>query len=60
MSVEEYDAMSVVACRYCKSLHIVNDDLENDICMRCGAVNEIDIYSNIDDYLEKNEKQKTS
>lgn len=60
MSKDEYNEMSVVACKYCKSLHIENDELENDICMRCGAVNEIDFYENIDHYLEENEKYKTS
>lgn len=60
MSKQEYDELSVVACKHCKSLHIENDDLENDICMRCGSVNDIEIYNNIDQYLEKNEERKTS
>ena len=33
-----YDNEPVVACKYCKSLHIVTDEVDNDICMRCGSV----------------------
>ena len=55
MTKIEYDNIPVVACKYCKSLHIQNDELENDICMRCGAVNEIVIYDNIGKYLKENE-----
>jgi DNA-directed RNA polymerase subunit RPC12/RpoP len=55
MSKVEYEKIPVAACKHCKSLYIENDDLENDICMRCGAVNEIIIYDNIEKYLEENE-----
>lgn len=48
----DYDAMPVAACTYCKSLHIKVDDIDNDICMRCGSVNEITMYNNIKHYLE--------
>jgi hypothetical protein len=54
---EYYDTLPVVACKYCKSLHIKTDDNENDICMSCGSINQIDIYDNIEQY---NEKCKTS
>lgn len=50
-----YDEMPVVACKHCMSLHVVTDEVENDICMRCGATNEIVIYETIDDYLEAKE-----
>lgn len=50
---KEYDDEPVVACKYCKSLHIESaDDLDNVVCMKCGAVNELIEFSNIDEYLK--------
>lgn len=51
--IDEYDKLPVVACKYCKSLHIINDEEENDVCMRCGAVNNVEIYTDIYNYHEK-------
>ena len=51
-----YDELPVVACKHCKSLHIQNDDVQNDVCMRCGATNEIIIYPNIDSYLNRSDE----
>lgn len=48
---EKYDNMPVAACKYCNSLHILNDEIENDICARCGAINDIVIYQDIETYL---------
>lgn len=47
-----YDSEPVVACKYCKSLHIVTDEVDNDICMRCGSVNELKEFKNIHEYKE--------
>lgn len=47
---QEYDEQPVVACKYCKSLHIKIDEDENDICMRCGSINELKQFSNIYEY----------
>ena len=55
-SKKEYDDLPVAACKYCKSLHIVADEIENEICMRCGSVNEIVVYKDIDEYLEKKDE----
>ena len=58
MSTEDqriYDDLPVIACKHCNSLHIVEDDNGNEVCMRCGS-NETKYYSNIDDYLTKTEK----
>ena len=52
-STEDYDNLPVVACAYCNSLHIEVDDTENDLCMRCGAINDIKIYKNIEEYLKE-------
>ena len=52
----EYDNLPVAACKYCKSLHIVADEVENEVCMRCGAVNEIVVYKDIDEYLDKKDE----
>lgn len=56
-SKRDYDELPVAACKYCNSLHIENDEADNDICMRCGSVNDIEIYKNIHDYLEYIEKE---
>lgn len=49
----DYDNMPVAACSHCKSLYIEVDELENDICMRCGSINELTTYKNIEEYLEQ-------
>lgn len=53
----DYDELPVVACKYCNSLHIENDEVENDVCMRCGSINELIIYKNIHDYLNSKEDE---
>jgi len=53
---EEYDKLPVVACKYCHSLHILTDESENDVCMKCGSINDIIIYDNIYEH----EKHKNS
>ena len=45
-----YDEQPVVACKYCNHLHIVFDEHDNDICMRCGSVNELREFKNINEY----------
>lgn len=45
-----YNEEPVVACKYCKSLHIVIDEVDNNICMRCGSVNELKEFKNIHEY----------
>ena len=52
MSNEEYNKEPVTACKHCKSLYIVKDELDNDICFRCGSVNDTIIYPSIDDYMD--------
>ena len=46
----DYNDEPVVACKYCKSLHIVIDEVDNNICMRCGSVNELKEFKNIHEY----------
>jgi DNA-directed RNA polymerase subunit RPC12/RpoP len=46
----DYDNEPVVACKHCKSLHILNDEVENDICMKCGSINDTIEYANIYEY----------
>lgn len=53
MAKEEYDKLPVTACKYCKSLFIINDDIENEHCGKCGSVNSTTIYKSISDYLEE-------
>ena len=48
--IKDYDDEPVVACKYCKSLHIEYDELNNDVCMRCGSVNELVEFNNINEY----------
>lgn len=47
---KEYDEEPVVACKYCKSLHIKSDEIDNSICMRCGSVNELKDFKDIYEY----------
>lgn len=51
-SQEDYDKVPVEACKHCKSLHIVVDDVDNSICMKCNSINEIEVYPTIQDYLK--------
>lgn len=48
----DYDELPVEACKHCKSLYITVDDEDNGICMRCGSVNEVVTYNNIDEYIK--------
>ena len=52
MSAANYDQLPVVACKYCKSLHIQIDENGNDICMKCGSVNDIDEFEDIEQYRQ--------
>ena len=52
---KDYDDVPVVACKYCSSLNIQEDDNGNDLCMRCSSINEIKHYSTITEYLNENE-----
>ena len=58
--LKEYDNEPVVACKYCKSLHVLTDELDNNICMKCGSVNELQNFDNIFEYQkflkDKNEQ----
>lgn len=54
----DYDNFPVAACKYCNSLHIRNDEAENDICMSCGSINEITVYDNIYEYLKVVEDER--
>jgi len=53
----DYDALPVVACKYCNNLHILNDEVENDICSRCGSINELIIYKDIFSYLKSQDDE---
>lgn len=54
---KNYDSEPVVACRYCKSLHIEYDENGKDLCMRCGS-NELTWFENIHKYLDfKNDRK---
>lgn len=52
-SKEDYDELPVVACKYCKSLHIVTDEVDNDICFRCGSINDLQEFENIHEYKKQ-------
>lgn len=56
----EYDELPVVSCKHCLDLFIIEDDAGNDICGRCGSVNEIVIYDTIEEYLEERNKIKNN
>lgn len=52
----DYDKLPVAACKYCNSLHVITDELGNDVCMKCGSINDIIMYDNIYEH----EKHKES
>lgn len=53
MKANEYNDDPVEACGSCGSLHIISDDMElHNVCMRCGSVNDLIKYENIEEYLE--------
>jgi len=54
-----YDALPVAACKHCKSLHIIIDEVENNHCMRCGSINEIEVFINIEKYLDYKDGEQT-
>lgn len=56
---EYYDSLPVACCKHCKELNLKTDELENDVCLRCGASgNDIaEIYDNIFDYSKKTGKK---
>lgn len=53
MGQNEYNKEPVVACGGCKSLYIKKDDNDNDICMRCGSINDTVAYNDIEIYKKK-------
>jgi len=53
---KDYDNLPTTACRHCMNLATVVDDLDNDICTRCGAINELVIFNTIFEYLEEKDK----
>ncbi len=48
------DKTPVEACGTCKSLYLVNEDDGHVVCMRCGSVNHVEKYDNIEQYLKVN------
>ena len=52
----EYDHIPVTSCKHCLSTFIIVDELNNDICGRCGSVNEIEIHKDIFEYLDMKSK----
>lgn len=51
-----YDELPVACCKHCMDLFVIEDDAGNDICGRCGSVNDIRIFDNIQDYLDERER----
>lgn len=58
MDIKEYNDIPVIACKYCKSLHIITDELNNDICFRCGSNNATIEFKTIDNYLKFKNKDE--
>ena len=48
----KYDEGAVTACKFCNNLFILVDDLENDVCTKCGAINETVTFKDIFEYLD--------
>lgn len=56
----DYDDLPVASCKHCLDLFLLEDEAGNDICGRCGSVNEIVIFDNIEEYLEEYNRIKNS
>ena len=56
MGKKDYDKEPVFACKHCGTLVVPNqyevDDDGNEICGRCGSVNEVSTFANIQEYLK--------
>ena len=56
MEKKDYDKEPVFACKHCGTLVVPNqyevDDDGNEICQRCNSVNEVETFSNIQEYLK--------
>ena len=52
----DYDKEPVFACKHCGTLVVPNqyevDDDGNEICQRCNSVNDVETFSNIQEYLK--------
>lgn len=56
---EDYNTEPVFACKHCKSLNIRTDELENNVCFKCGSVNDLETYETIYEYNKMmNERNK--
>lgn len=52
----DYDDEPVVSCKHCKSLFIKVDEDDNNLCMKCGSINEVIEHKDIFDYKNKYNK----
>lgn len=52
----DYDDEPVVSCKHCKSLFIKVDEDDNNLCMKCGSINEVIGHKDIFDYKNKYNK----
>lgn len=53
---DEYNEIPVSSCKYCKSLFILEDELDNEVCGGCGSMNSTVIMS-INEYLEQDDEE---
>ena len=49
----DYDSLPVVACGGCGNIATEVDEHGNDVCFKCGEINNIKVYNNIHEYIEK-------
>lgn len=59
----DYDLEPVWACKYCKTLVVPNcydiDEHDNEICLRCGSVNETQEFKTIHEYKKFKDGERT-
>ncbi len=51
----DYDSLPVVACAGCGNIATEVDEHGNDVCYKCGEINNIKVYNNIHEYIEEND-----
>tara|TARA_R110000851_G_C12997820_1_gene557994 strand:+ start:242 stop:541 length:300 start_codon:yes stop_codon:yes gene_type:complete len=54
--ITDYDDTPVISCKHCKSLFIKVDEHDNNLCMKCGSINEVIEHDNIFEYKNKYNK----
>ena len=48
----KYDELPTACCKHCLDLGIMVDEFDNNVCVRCGSINEVILFENYAAYDE--------